>query len=56
MNDYKRKDQTEERTKQALEALQGGKRNPKVGNINYLVKTCSLDFFFFLRQGLITLP
>lgn len=47
MNDHKRKDQTTERTKQALEALQGEKRNPKVGSINYLVKTCSSDFFLF---------
>lgn len=47
MNDHQRKDQTTERTKQALEALQGEKRNPKVGSTNYLVKTCSSDFFSF---------
>lgn len=51
MNDHKRKDQTEERTKQALEALQGEKRNPKFGSINYLVKTCSSDFFFLFKTG-----
>lgn len=29
MNDHQRKDQTTERTKQALEALQGGKKKPE---------------------------
>lgn len=46
MNDYKGMGQTEQRTKQALEALQGKKKKLNIGSINYLVKTCSSDYFF----------